>query len=314
MSLSKCLNLAPNSRKTYRGQHIIFLRYCKAYGLEPLAISEDELLRVMAHYVCGHTSGSLDSYASAIQNLYTEAGAGDLPRGQVYKLGMRGLKRIFESADEVVRMRALSLDEVAAMLRQLDWNVAADVSFGAQLLLGFMLALRPEDYTDGRLQWGDFGIEIDGSVQFYLQPGKSSRTKRRVAVAARTGVLNLAAWLTRLSSFLPRTARSPTDPVFVSFTRMGQAGPLHALSRSAFIARLKKAAASVTGEPQHLFAAYSLRRGAVTAMLMALVPMPIIKAHAGWTPDSQAIHLYYDHHGHEQQRIPTAALQLRQAQ
>ena len=311
MSLSKCLHLAPSSRNTYRKHQIIFLHFCKAFGLEPLAISEDELLRAMAHFVCGHTSGNVDSYASAIQSLWTEAGQGPLPRGQVFKLGMRGLKRIFESADEVVRMQALSLDNVAAMLRQLTFDSAEDVSFGAQLLVGFFLALRPEDYTDGRLRWGDFAIEVDGSVQFYLPPGKSSTTWRRVAVAKRTGVLNLAAWLTRLASFFPRSSRASTNPVFVSFVRLGQAVPLSALSRAAFIARLKTSASSVTGEPKHCFAAYSLRRGAVTAMLMALVPMPIIKAHAGWTPDSQAIHLYYDHHGHEQQRMPTAALQLR---
>ena len=259
----------------------------------------------------GHTSGTLDSYASAIANLYLEAGAGELPRGQIFKLGVRGLKRIFESSDAPVQMLGLTLDDVADMLLPLDFKVAEDVSFGAQLLVGFFLALRPEDYTDGRLRWGDLGIEGDRSVQFYLPPGKSSSTWRRVAVAARTGLLNLAAWLTQLASFFPNSAKSPTCPVFVSFTRTGQAVPLHALSRAKFIARLKKAASAVTGEPQHRFAAYSLRRGAVTAMLMARVPMPIIKAHAGWTPNSQAIHLYYDHHGREQQRMPTADLQLR---
>lgn len=265
----------------------------------------------MAHYVCKHTSGTLDGYASAIQNLWTESGVGPLPRGVLFKLGMRGLKRIFSAADEVVRMLALTLDQVAAMLAPLDWDEPSDVSFGAELLLGFFLALRPEDYTDGRLRWGDFVIYPD-RIEFYLPPGKSSSTWRKTSVAARKGRLNLAAWLTRLASFLPRTSRTTTSPVFVNFTRVGQASPLHALSRSAFIARLKTSAAAVTGEPEHRFAAYSLRRGAVTAMLMALVPMPIIKAHAGWTADSQAIHLYYDHNGTKQQLMPTAALQLEQ--
>jgi hypothetical protein len=35
-------------------------------------------------------------------------------------------------------------------------------------------------------------------------------------------------------------------------------------------------------------------------MFMALVPIPIIKAHVGWTADSQAIRLYYDHNGAKQ--------------
>ena len=48
-------------------------------------------------------------------------------------------------------MLALTLDNVADMLLPLDFKVAEDVSFGAQVLVGFNLALRPEDYTDGRL-------------------------------------------------------------------------------------------------------------------------------------------------------------------
>jgi hypothetical protein len=264
----------------------------------------------MCHFVCTHTSGSLDSYASALANLYMESGVGDLPRGTIYKLGMRGLKRLFESTDEVVRKEALSLDDVYDMLGPLDWHSPEDVCFGANLLLGFFLALRPEDYTEGRLHLGDFCIQPDGSLEFYLTPGKSSRTWRRVAVAARTGRLNLAAWIRRLVSFLPAASRTKDSPLFVDFQRRSPSAPLRPLSRAKFISQLKRSAATATGKPQHRFAAYSLRRGAVTAMLMALVPMPIIKAHAGWTADSQAIHLYYDHHGPAQQRMPTEMLQL----
>ena len=131
------MHLAPGSTKMYRGQQLIYLQFCEAYGMEPLAISEEELLRAVTHYVCTHTSSSLDTYCSAIQNLWTESGAGALPRGTVFKLGIRGLKRIFAGADEVVRMQALSLDEVAKMLATLKWDVPDDVCFGTQILSSF---------------------------------------------------------------------------------------------------------------------------------------------------------------------------------
>ena len=93
-------------------------------------------------------------------------------------------------------------------------------------------------------------------------------------------------------------------------TSSGQPRPL---SRSEFISRFKSAVQTVLGKSPVLYAGYSLRRGGVTEMLMADVPVPMIKRHVGWAPGSEAVCGYYDHAGVAQMRMPTAAMGTRRA-
>ena len=98
------------------------------------------------------------------------------------------LKRLLGPADQVVRMRALQMFELELILGWLDQCCHEHVSFGAELLLTFLLALRTEDHTDGYPQ-------SDGSVEILLPPGKSVRHFRRVAAAAQGGLLSVSHWL-----------------------------------------------------------------------------------------------------------------------
>jgi hypothetical protein len=308
VQLCRSIRIAASSRKTYRGHQKIFMRCCEAFDMDPLLVSEDELCLVVAHFVMDHTSGSVASYLSALQDLYTSAGAGPLPRGPKFLEFLRGLKRLLGPADEVVRTRALGIEELGAILSSLDMADPSEVSFGAQLVVAFMLALRTEDHTDGRMRWGDVFPQADGSVEFLLVPGKSVRRFRRVAIAPKTGVLSAVGWLARLAEFLPASAKQRNSPVFVQVVRENGGHRVSPMSRSKFIARFKKAVQQVLGYSPALYAGYSLRRGGVTEMLSRGVPLPVVKRHVGWAPTSEAPMAYYDHHGKLQMRIPTAAM------
>jgi hypothetical protein len=52
------------------------------------------------------------------------------------------------------------------------------------------------------------------------------------------------------------------------------------------------------------YSGYSLRRGGVTAML-ASAPLPAVKRHVGWVPNSNAIFAYFDHRGRAAMRLAT---------
>jgi hypothetical protein len=276
--------------------------------MDPLLVSEDELCEVVCHFALGHTTGSVASYMSAIQDMYNNAGAGSLPRGPKFLLFIRGLKRLFGPADEVVRTRSLGAEELELLLGSLDRGDPDEVSFGAQLVVAFMLALRTEDHTDGRLRWGDIYPQSDGSVEFLLAPGKSVHRFRRVAIAPKSGLLSAVGWLARLAEFMPASAKQASSPVFVQVEQVRGAQRVSPRSRSKFIARFKRAVQEVLGFSPALYAGYSLRRGGVTEMLMQGVPLPIVKQHVGWSVTSDAPMAYYDHHGRLQMRIPTAAM------
>lgn len=151
VALCSRIHIAGSSRKTYAGHHKIFFEFCEEFGLEPLLINQDELALVVAHFAMRHTVKSVPPFLSALQNLYDGAGAGPLPRGPKFLLFLKGLQRLFGPSDEVVRTRALTVEELERILASLDRAVPEDACFGAQLVVAFFLCLRTEDHTDGRL-------------------------------------------------------------------------------------------------------------------------------------------------------------------
>jgi hypothetical protein len=274
-----------------------------------MLINEDELAMVVAHFTLGHTVNSVPSYLSALQNLFDGAGAGPIPRGPKFLLFLKGLQRLMGPSDEVVRTRALGIDELEAILASLDRAVPADACYGAQLVVAFLLCLRTEDHTDGRMRWSDIYPQGDGSIEFMLPPGKSVRRYRRCAIDSKQGLLSAVGWLASLAEHLPASAKQAQSPIFVAFEPSRDGVRRYPpLSRSAFIARFKVSVQMVLGYSPALYAGYSLRRGGVTEMLSRNVPLPVVKRHVGWAPRSDAPMFYYDHHGRVQMRLPTRAM------
>ena len=311
VSMCMSLHIAASSRKTYEGHQRIYIAFCEAFDINPLAITEEELCRCCCHFALGHSVKSLPSYMAAVNNLYIESGIQEeLPRGVKFIKFCKGIQRMFGSADEVVRTRALGLEELKAILEEVNVTCREQVTFAAQIVVAFFLALRTEDHTDGKLLWGDIYPQADGSVEFLLAPGKSVRRYRRTAIAAREGVLSAIGWLGRLAELTPAAARAPHMPVFSTWrpaTRTAQ-GAFVPLSRSAFIYRFKESVRAVLKVDPVLYAGYSLRRGGVTEMLLSGVPVAMVKRHVGWAPGSEAVNAYYDHHGRLQMRLPTARM------
>jgi hypothetical protein len=300
--------ISHGTKETYRQGQGIFLRFCGVFKLEPYAVSETELCMAVGHFALTRSVNSADSYMSAVQNLWDAVGAGPLPRGPRYHLFIRGLKRLLGAADAVQHTRALSVDDLRLIVSSLDPSSPEDCGMAAQLITAFFLALRTEDHNDGRLLVGDIFPQADGSVEFFLRPGKSTSQHRHVAISARTDILDLLPWLRRLFSFMPAWALRPARHVFASFRPVRGAQDFRPRSRGEFAFRLKALVRTVLKRDATLFSGYSLRRGGVTAMLSADKPVAAIRRHVGWAPGSSTVDLYYDDRGYGQQRLPTAGL------
>jgi hypothetical protein len=311
VKLCKRFSLAKSSSGTYATAHKLFLDFCTAFHIEPLAVDEEELCMVVVHFVLGHTVTSTRSFLSALQKLFDNSGAGALPRSPGFNVFLRGIIRLFGPSDEVVRTRALGVEELHRILSALDPSVPEEACFGAQIVVAFFLALRTEDHTNGRLRWGDIYLQQDGSVEILLSPGKSVRRFRRTAIAAKTGVLSANYWLRQHAAHLPPGAGplAFNTPVFV-YASVARDGSTSWKPQSAgtFIKRFKTVVQSVLQCSPSLYSGYSLRRGGVTEMLSSNVPIAIIKAHVGWVASSNAHCTYYDHAGRLQMRLPTMAM------
>ena len=301
--------ITDSSKRTYANHQGQFVAFCEAFEIDPFTASELELCIAVGHFAMGHTVSSVPSYLSALQNFYNNNGAGPLPRGPRFHRFHNGLKRLLGAADAVVHTRAISMEDLAKIRASLDPFDPADASFGAQITIAFFLALRTEDHTGGRMLWGDIYPQDDGSLEFMIPPGKSVRTFRHVAIAPRNDVVSPRRWLMALVAVAPRAAKELHRPIFVDVSTARNGVTLFLpLSRAKFIARFKQAVSTVLGVSPILFAGYSLRRGGVTAMLAAGVPLAAVKRHVGWSPTSDAVNTYYDHTGRVVMRLPTSML------
>jgi hypothetical protein len=309
VKLCRRLHITNSSRATYDRSQRIFIEFCEDFGKDPLGLTEDDLCSAAIHFAMQHTVRSVRSYVSAIQHLWNEHGAGELPRGPAYLLTLKGLTRLLGAADVVVRTRAISVVELKTIVEGLDPADPGSVCLALQLIVAFFLCLRTEDHTCGRLRWGDIYTQVDGSVEFLLPPGKSVKFYRHVACAARSDSLDVLTWLRRLRGLVPPSQRRPECALFVSF-KPARDGRLRywSSSRNEFISAFKMAVQTHLGFSPDLYAGYSLRRGGVTELLSRQCPLPMLKRHVGWAAGSTAVYDYYDHHGKAQMLRPTTMM------
>jgi hypothetical protein len=212
------MHISANSRTVYEGKQKQFIKFCYTCGFDPYTLSEEELCMAVAHFALGHTVTTVGQYLSAIQNMWTSAGAGPLPRGQRFSRFIKGLHRLLDAADTVVPTRPISIDDLKHLIKSLDPAYAQNCSFACQLITAFFLALRTEAHTNGHMLWKDISVEADGSIEFFLRPDKNHSEFRRVAIAARTDCLDLLPWLRLLTASLPPAFQAPSRPVFVSIS------------------------------------------------------------------------------------------------
>jgi integrase len=307
-SFARSIHLA-SSKAAYKGSQSIFIDFCKTFSIEPFLLSEDDLCLVICHYALQHTVNSVPSYVSAIQKLFDETACGPLPRSHAFHSTMRGLKRLLGPSDQIVRATAISIQEVAKLLRSVTLTDPDEVCFGAQTLTAYMFGLRAQDHCDGRLRMGDIYPEPSGAVSIVFPPGKSVRLFRHAACVGRNDELDLLSWFKALYGFLPPSAKAPTRAVFVSF-KAGRDGKRHypPVTRQQFISEFKRKVSQVLGRSPALYTAHSLRRGLTTDLISGDCPLPSAKAHIGWTPDSNAIFSYNDTSAMRQKLLPTSRL------
>ena len=132
--VARRMHIARSSRSTYESQHNVFLEWCEAFGVDPLAITAEQLSECIVHFAMGHTVNSVGSYLSALQNFYDCHGAGKLPKSAEFYMVVKGLKRMLGAADVVVRAKAVSLELVSRVVTSLDPCVPDDCCFAAELI------------------------------------------------------------------------------------------------------------------------------------------------------------------------------------
>ena len=273
--------LAKNSIKKYSSDFKIASMAADALGLDPFNLSSDDLSYLAVFHALGHSIHSLDSFFSAIANVYKDLGK-VLPRDHLFLATKRGLKRVFNPIDKILRAYPLSFDQVRLILSLLDSTSFDDVVFGFWLSLSFVWALRPDDWIHGRLTWGDIARRLDGGYSVTVYPGKGSLhhgavTRELPSIGASAGV-NPSYWLLCLIILLPSDFRNPDQPVFVRPSRSKGHDSYILVESSWFASKLLRCFSKTFDEPPpRKLTAYSARRGGATAYAKAGLQKSAIK-------------------------------------
>ena len=133
VKLCQGMDIAMSSKLTYAGHQRQFIKFCEAFGMDPLSVSEEELCMAVVHFATGHTTKSVRPYLSALQKMFDRNGAGPLPRGPRFLLFVKGLNRLLGSADTVVRTRALTMEDLHKLLASVDKSDNCICSFSLGL-------------------------------------------------------------------------------------------------------------------------------------------------------------------------------------
>lgn len=206
-----------------------------------------------------------------------------------------------------MRTRVITVEDLKRIVSALDPNIAADCSLATQFIIAFFLVLRTEDHTNGKMLWKNIKVQQEGSIEFLLRLGKSNRSFRVVAMAARTNCLDLLSWpLDGQPTTHVHDAESLCVCDTLSLTNRG-GGARHFRISIRGALQDPRQVRPWRADPT-LYAGYSLHRGGVTAILSALKPVPAIVRHVSWTESLNTINKYWCDLGYDTQRLATAGL------
>jgi glutaredoxin len=83
--------ITESSRAVYKCRQKHYIAICVTCKFDPYTLSEEDLCVVVSHVTMTHSVAVALQYLSAIQDMWTTAGAGRLPRGPHFKQFMKTL-------------------------------------------------------------------------------------------------------------------------------------------------------------------------------------------------------------------------------
>ena len=198
---------ALSTRASYSSAQKLYLRVlravCPGRPLHSFVPSEDDLTRVYVLMTRFHSVESLKGDFSAVQDLYTRLGLGDLPRGDLFTAVKRSMEALLQEADKPKPSHAFTEDELRRMRRVLDLSDPTHATFWAMCLMGFWGVLRIGSYVDGNMARGDVsGAALPPHATFFIRRNKG-QPSYQLAVAARDDDLCLLGAVTNMLRLVP---------------------------------------------------------------------------------------------------------------
>ena len=228
---------------------------------------------------------------SAIADWTRQSWGVELPRLRQFDAVMTSLRNLHGNINFNTPKTALTMDDLAAIHRQLDTRYFEHARDWCACLVAFFGLLRISEYMDSGLriqhvQSSAFSLDI--TIQF----SKTSRAPVRISLSAREDVFCPVRAFKHYREFLTRL-RLPTDPNSALFVFRYEAGHHRPMTGQQFIQQVRNyIAAAFPSRDTSTYADHSFRRGGTSALILAGVHADIIKVHGRWS--SEAYQRYFD--------------------
>lgn len=258
--------------RAYAGDWESFISWCKAAGRAALPASAESVELYLVHEAQrGQRLYTLRRRLTGIRAAHRAAGAKPPGSAGALKL-LRELAR--DGKGRPSPKRALTVDELGQMVRELDVRDPRGKRDRAILLLGFAAGLRRSELSG--LDLADVRLDRRG-VELTIRRSKTDQEGRGRTVAvwsakqrALCPVLAVRAWIEARGRW--------AGPLFTRWR--GETETRERLSGDS-VNDIVQRAASDAGLDGSAFGAHSLRAGCVTAAVKAGAPLPAIMARTG---------------------------------
>jgi site-specific recombinase XerD len=258
-----------NTRESYKKDWAQFERWCEARGLRSLPASSGNVALYLADRAnTGSKTSSLRRYLVAISQAHRMAGFETPRRETIVKELIKGIARTHGT--EQKHKKAITVDQLRAMISACDPETAMGLRDRAILLLGFAGALRRSEIA--RLNVEDLEICPEG-LTIHLRRSKTDQggKGRKIGIPYAKEPDLCPVWAV-WKHLAKRPERGPL------FTTKGSGG--RRITGKVVYRLIKKLCARIGIDPA-LFSAHSLRAGFITAAVRAGKPSVDIMRHTG---------------------------------
>lgn len=236
-----------------------------------------------------------------------------LVRDTLYNNVRVSLLNLFGNTNISVPKVAVTTDDLLAICAKLDTRFFEHARDWCACLIAFWGLLRVREHMASGLRFRHIQLAINPAddevtgLHITINSSKTSNAPVTISVSARPDLLCPVGAYIDYFLFL-RRLRIPTEPDSPLFVFRSEDGSHRAMTDSQFIAQVRSyyRAAFPDRDPR-TYAGHSFRRGGTSALILAGVSVPLIKAHGRWS--SEAFNRYFDSvHSPEMRLAATQAL------
>ena len=276
---------AASTQASYQTHLRAYLRFCIFYSVNPVPISQFELLAYIAFLARSLKPTSITNYLNIIRLLHLDAGYENplLNNFAVQNL-KKGIARQLGSPPE--QKLPITSQILLNIKHRLDFMAAGDVCFWAALVVGFFGFLRKSTLLpisnpkpgDACIRRCDLDMPDNHTVVLYIKKTKTIQCNERVLIMPY--VASPGNPLCPVRAIIDLLTVAPIDPQLPLFSYEDSEG-VKSWTHSSFVKKLKDLLKDMGLDPTK-YSGHSLRRGGATLGFQLGLSLPQVKNRGDW--------------------------------